>query len=169
MRVIGLLFLVFIVFAVANVAHPSRLFDAETKLGLMEERVAGVGDELMRRSKELARTFEQFRECGATCDASRILQERDRVLREEWQRIFPRLTVRKDWGEARVSRWSRDRFFEELERRGADTLRERCVPRVSYRWPVRGGRKVAEYSFEGFDCGNAAGFMPAVRFCCAQY
>lgn len=155
MHVFAFAFVALIVLAANQVLHPMRLFDRETRLGLVEERIGSVPDELMRRSSALASNFEAFRECGNACDAQAIFAERDRLVRAEWPHVFDRLMIRKDWGEAPVSASLRDRFFEDVKKHGESVLRDRCVPKVVYRLPVRGGRKVPEYGLEGFNCDTA--------------
>lgn len=149
-----------------GVVQPQRFLDKETKLGVFDsQRIAGIDDEFMRRSHGLRVTFYDFEQCGSSCDARHILERRDAIIRLEWPQLLDRLLVKKDWGEATNSKIARDAFFQELEKRGIEQLRNSCVPRIEYRWPVRGGKKVVWYAFTGFDCNKkSAGNLPGGFF-----
>lgn len=139
-----------------------RALDSETKLGLFENSVSGVSTEMMRRSPALSKNFENFRTCikQAGCDTKPIFLERDRIVAQVWPQVFDRVAVYKDWfdisdrflppnnvGDAEASRAA---FFDEMEKRGKETLRNRCVPNTTYRYSRR--EDAATYDTVGYTC-----------------
>ena len=140
---------------IPGVMNVGRLFDTETMLSLGEKRIASVDDEFVRRSPRLRELFEEFLLCTEKCGSrdSTILIQRDTIVALEWPSIFPRLVIRKDWGEARDSRRARDEFFRELDRLGAETLLGKCLPIIEFRryeWrPTQ-----FEHHFRGFHCSG---------------
>jgi len=133
-----------------------RIFDKETRLYPGDERIGGVALEFMRRSPELTANYLEFVKCGVKCTTTAgIIAERDSIIRREWPRVFAFLTIRKDWGEASDSRNAREHFFAEVSGRGEATVRDRCVPRISYWHSVRGSKYEPYYRFEGFSCPSA--------------
>lgn len=139
-----------------------RAFDSDSKLGLFESEITGVSSEFMRRSPALKATYEAFGSCMQQdkCDRAEILAKRDRIIAAEWPAIFDRLAVRADWwsisdqllpsGKLEQREVDREMFFEELRQKGADTLRNRCVPNITYRFDRRGN--LATYDTAGFTC-----------------
>ena len=139
-----------------------RAFDSDSKLGLFESEISGVSTEFMRRSPRLKANYERFSDCMQQweCRYGAILTERDRIVEEEWPAIFDRVAVRGDWrsiseqvlpsGKLEQREVDREKFFEELRHKGADTLRNRCVPNITYRFDQRGS--LATYDTAGFTC-----------------
>ncbi len=143
-----------IVYGVAYIPTAvTRAFDGETKLGLFEERISNIPVEFIRRSPTVAHSWKEFKECLreyiSACDPTPILAERDHAISEEWPALFDRLAVFGDWGEYSDSQIARDRFFEVLAEKGADTLRNRCVPKITYTKLPSGG---VLYNLEGYVC-----------------
>lgn len=138
-----------------------RVFDANTKLGYFEDEVTGVSVELMRRSPELRKNFDEFRECmknSNSCNLGLIFEERNRIIAQSWPAVFDRVSVRSDWwsladqiispSKADQKEIDQSSFFEELRKRGTDTLRNRCVPNTHYLYSGGG----ATYDTAGFTC-----------------
>ena len=155
MHIIGGLVLIFAAWLAINYGPTavSRAFNAETKLGLFESRIANIPAEFIRRSPRFAYTWEKFEDCmqRSACNPADILAERDRIIAQEWPALFDRLVVFSDWGGLRESRESRERFFETLKEKGADTLRNRCVPKIEY-WRLPGHNAYSYYTLRGYEC-----------------
>jgi hypothetical protein len=134
-------------------------FDKNTNLEFCEERIAGISDEFVRRSPRMNAVWEKFKDCIASpaCDPAPILARRDTVVREEWPVVFDRFLVFSDWGEATNSAASHRAFLEAIKKYGAEELRDRCVPIITFRWRLYGGRKVAEHDNEGYACPEPPG------------
>ena len=139
--------------------HPQRFLDRETRLGVFEQRISSVSEELMRRSGQLRDNLKDFGACveQSSCNPGGILVKRDIFIQLEWKDVFDRITVRKDWDEARNTRYERDEFFKKLGEVGAETLRNSCVPVIEYRNPARGREKVPVFYFSGFNCRDVTG------------
>ena len=141
--------------AIPTVSSVSRLWDSGTMLLPGEKRIASVDDEFIRRSARLRALFEQFVLCKKECEGrdGAILTERDAIVAAEWKSLLSRLIIRKDWGEARESKSAQSEFFRELDAKGVDFLRDRCVPRIEFKrheWHST----VFMHLFRGFRCSE---------------
>ena len=99
-------------------AHVERAFDKQTRLGIAEERIAGISREFMRRSAKLEAVWDEFVGCmsDTRCDPADILARRDRIIAHEWPEMYDRLAVRNDWGTARDTADARDIFLPNVTR-----------------------------------------------------
>ncbi len=132
----------------------NRLWDKQTRLGVAEERIAGVGDEFLRRSYRLRENFNEFKLCRPNCSAD-IFQRRDDIIRIEWYEIFPRLEVFKDWGRMVQTQNSRVQFETIVKKYGREGAIHRCYPRIEY-YGLR-AEEVAIARFNGFECKQTPG------------
>ena len=127
-----------------------------SKLGAFEDRIKGPAYELMRRSPELRRNFEDFQKCEATsgCNTARIFAKRDTIIRKAWPEVYPRLNVRQDWSMC-TSTYDRcedtdlqhDAFEATRARVGEVKLQYECVPVIQYRTDSR-----ATFDTYGYQC-----------------
>lgn len=125
----------------------------ETKLWLLEDRIASIPAEFIRRSPQFEEMWEAFKECGLKedCDSGPILDWRDAIVQAKWPEIFDRLVIYADWGNFPESARSRDRFFKYLEEYGAEYLRNECIPDIEF-WALPSGTTYSRV--DGFECGD---------------
>lgn len=141
-------------FAIFSVDTIGRWFDPASKLGVFETRIEGVSREFMRRSPALRESFERFKACTDEYCVGDALAERDRIIVMEWPAVFDRLAVAEDWGVLRDSAVVHTIFVEAVRKKGADTLRNACVPEITY-WDHRNvpwSHEALFYEFRGFRC-----------------
>ena len=127
-----------------------RLADPESKLAWGESRIAHIPAEFIRRSPLFATSWEALRLCSNydECSATSIVALRDEAIRLDWPQVFDRLVVYDDWGDASESASARDEFFAILKERGADVLRNSCLPKITFEI-LDDGRF---YDFDGYVC-----------------
>jgi len=143
---------------VSTVGLPAvgRWVSSDSKLAVFEGRIAGVAYEFMRRSERLRVLHARLQLCadtGPSCNSDPLLRERDKIVKSEWPQVFDRLVIRDDWGGNPDTARARDGFFAALKKHGKETLRDRCVPVISFRFTNYQGRLVL-YNFEGFSCSQ---------------
>jgi hypothetical protein len=83
-----------------------------------------------------------------------VLAERDRIIAAQWPGVFDHLAIPEDWGVLRDTAWAHKSFFEASRSKGADTLRNQCVPDIAY-WDHRNvswSHKDLFFEFQGFRC-----------------
>lgn len=130
-----------------------RLADPDSKLVWGESRIAHIPAEFIRRSPLFAASWEALKICSNydECNAASIVALRDEAIRLDWPQVFDRLVVYDDWGNASESAAARDKFFAALTERGADSLRNSCLPKIAFE-VLDDGRF---YDFIGFVCDGA--------------
>ncbi|MEK7462715.1 MAG: hypothetical protein AAB618_04050 [Patescibacteria group bacterium] len=133
-----------------------------SKLGIFESPIQAPGTELMRRSLELSKNFEDFTNCQKQpdCDSAAILANRDVIIKRAWPDVYSRLEVRGDWLVCSVlesgvpyycqDAWSSQDEFEEMRAKvGSYRLQYECQPDIIYRADTS-GRVV--YDTYGYKC-----------------
>ncbi len=129
-----------------------RLWDKETKLWPLEERIAGVADEYLRRSPNFRAAFEEFRLCAPECPAH-VYANRNIVISQDWPNIFERLVVEKDWGALLTTEYSHGLFREIIAKHGHGGALINCAPKIGF-YSTRWNRAYAR--FDGFDCATTS-------------
>ena len=123
-----------------------------------ETRIAGIAQELFRRSPKLEKNFLDFKECikKPKCDRQKIFDERNKKIKTEWQKNFYRFTNKYDWQSGQATQTEREIFLLKLmsNRYGVEHF---CTPIIRYiiiNPDDKTGPKESKFAFRGFDCSS---------------
>ncbi len=126
-----------------------------SNLGIFEERYEGPVDVMMRMSPELRANYGAFDACMSknSCDETKILAERDRIVGEVWPKVYERMKVGSDWGTCISCQLSEDYFQKARAEVGEFRLQYQCRPDVRYTWH-RGNNpgEFGGYDSVGYSC-----------------